>query len=111
MSYMFTFVCYMQVVSLGLASLMLWDTTVVYIPKSISGPFKRALAFPHGRSVSSLGGVAIFPWLLLCDKASNALAKAWFPPLPVAVAVSTAGSCLDKDAAGLAGAAGEDEDS
>lgn len=70
----------MQVISLGLLSMTMWGQTVAHVPLHISSPFAYLLAMPHGRSLSAFGGVALFPWLLLCDKASNALARALFPP-------------------------------
>lgn len=79
----------MQALGLGMLSLTLWNTTLAYVSPAVSSPFSRALAFPHGSSLAAMGGVAIFPWLLMCDKASTALAKAWFPDLPSAVVPST----------------------
>ena len=40
---------------------------------------QRWLALPHGRNFSSFGAVAIVPWLLLCDRAGCALARAALP--------------------------------
>lgn len=41
-------------------------------------PFERLLAMPHGSDFKAYGYIAAAPWVLLCGKAGDALARAVF---------------------------------
>ncbi|KAG2487180.1 hypothetical protein HYH03_014158 [Edaphochlamys debaryana] len=70
------------------ATLLLWDSPVAQlVPRSLASPLGRLLAFPKGSDLSSYGLIAITPWLLIVDSATDAISKAVFPaPTPAQLA-------------------------
>ncbi|GLC41915.1 hypothetical protein PLESTB_001047100 [Pleodorina starrii] len=62
------------------ATLAMWDGPVArVVPRAVVSPLSRLLAFPRGAELAAFGGVAVAPWLLLLDSATEALARAVFP--------------------------------
>ncbi|GLI62516.1 hypothetical protein VaNZ11_005172 [Volvox africanus] len=62
------------------ATLGMWDAPVAQVvPTAIVAPLSRLLAFPHGGELAAFGAVAITPWLLLVDAATEAIVRASFP--------------------------------
>ncbi|GIL69807.1 hypothetical protein Vretimale_10145 [Volvox reticuliferus] len=69
-----------KVLMLCAATLGMWNAPVAQVvPKAIVAPLSRLLAFPRGAELAAFGAVAITPWLLLVDAASEALVRAAFP--------------------------------
>lgn len=48
-----------------------WNWPVAELPPGVAWPFASTLATPHGRLLKS-GFVTAVPWMLLCNRATNA---------------------------------------
>lgn len=59
--------------------LFLYGKPLIYAPPEVLAPFGRMLAMPHGKAFIEFGAVAIVPWMMICNRASNTLAQALFP--------------------------------
>ncbi|GFR46624.1 hypothetical protein Agub_g8229, partial [Astrephomene gubernaculifera] len=69
-----------KVLLLGAITLALWEVPVAHVlPRRALAPLGRLLAFPQGAQLAAFGGVAVAPWLLVADTATQALARAAFP--------------------------------
>jgi hypothetical protein len=55
------------------------------VPRHIS-PMHGMLSFPHSKTAREDGAVYMLPWLLLCDRVTNLLARV-LAPLPSAAPV------------------------
>mmetsp|Transcript_17427 Transcript_17427/g.48402 ORF Transcript_17427/g.48402 Transcript_17427/m.48402 type:complete len:208 (+) Transcript_17427:4817-5440(+) len=53
------------------AALIWWKWPVAELPPGVAWPFGSTLATPHGKLLKS-GFVAAVPWMLLCNRATNA---------------------------------------
>ncbi|EFJ43340.1 hypothetical protein VOLCADRAFT_119133 [Volvox carteri f. nagariensis] len=72
-------------------TLAVWEAPVARVmPRAVVAPLGRLLAFPHGAELAGFGGVAVAPWLLLLDLATEALARAAFPSAPPGTACGPA---------------------
>lgn len=60
------------------AAIYLWRQPVAQIPSGVAWPMGSMLASPHGKDFSAFGYVAAAPWLFVCGKAGNVLARAVF---------------------------------
>ena len=56
-----------------------WGKALVYVPPHLTWPFGRLLAFPHTNDFLATGGVAVIPWIALCDRVTHLVARAAFP--------------------------------
>lgn len=72
-------------------TLALWEVPVAQVmPRTVAVPLTRLLAFPRGAEFMAFGGVAVTPWLLLVDMATEALVRVAFPPLRTVAAAAEA---------------------
>jgi hypothetical protein len=56
-----------------------WGKALLHIPPHLTWPFSKLLAFPHASNYLEVGAVTVLPWVAMCDRFSNLLARVVFP--------------------------------
>lgn len=69
----------LQILLIGLAVIAWWGQALLHIPPHFTWPFNRLLAFPHASNYLEVGAVTVLPWVAMCDRVSNLLARVVFP--------------------------------
>lgn len=64
-----------------------WGKALLHIPPHFTWPFSKLLAFPHASNYLEVGAVTVLPWVAMCDRFSNLLARVVFPERVRAVAL------------------------
>jgi hypothetical protein len=67
------------VVFIAIAIVAAWGKPLVTVPPDWTWPFGRLLAFPHSSNYLEVGAITVIPWVTLCDRVSQAVARAAFP--------------------------------
>jgi hypothetical protein len=64
---------------IGVAVVAWWGKALLHIPPHFTWPFSKLLAFPHASNYLEVGAVTVLPWVAMCDRFSNLLARVVFP--------------------------------
>lgn len=64
---------------IGVAVVAWWGKALLHIPPHFTWPFSTLLAFPHASNYLEVGAVTVLPWVAMCDRFSNLLARVVFP--------------------------------
>lgn len=68
-----------QVAFICIAVVVWWGKALLHIPPHFTWPFSKLLAFPHASNYLEVGAVTVLPWVAMCDRFSNLLARVVFP--------------------------------
>lgn len=68
-----------QLAFIGVAVVAWWGKALLHIPPHLTWPFSKLLAFPHASNYLEAGAVTVLPWVAMCDRFSNLLARVVFP--------------------------------
>lgn len=69
----------LKLLLIGLAVVAWWGKALLHVPPHLTWPFSRLLAFPHASNYLEVGAVTVLPWVTMCDRVSNLLARVAFP--------------------------------
>ncbi len=72
-------VCSLQLAFIAIAVVAWWGKALLHIPPHFTWPFSKLLAFPHASNYLEVGAVTVLPWVAMCDRFSNLLARVVFP--------------------------------
>ena len=85
----------------AISVVLLYGKPVLQMPASFLSPMQRFMSMPHGSAFSQYGAIAVIPWMLLCDRASNMLLQAVLPPGRAALPVPAKGLATSRSDAAL----------
>lgn len=68
-----------QVLFICVAVVAWWGKALLFIPPQLTWPFSKLLAFPHASNYLEVGAVTVLPWVAMCDRLTNLLARVVFP--------------------------------
>lgn len=69
----------LQLAFIAIAVVAWWGKALLHIPPHFTWPFSKLLAFPHASNYLEVGAVTVLPWVAMCDRFSNLLARVVFP--------------------------------
>lgn len=71
--------CWTQWSGMLLCTAAFYGEPLVYADVAVMSPMNRMLSMPHGKPFSAFGAIAVVPWMVLCNKATNMLCDAVVP--------------------------------